>query len=87
MEDKERVPAVYGISVILPKSSAKKLSEQWSVMKELFTNLQFCVDDFGKLQDVVDKVIASSNKNDNNFIVNLVRKDIQHFPQFSIITP
>lgn len=40
---------------------------------------------FGKLQDVLDKVVASSNRSDNNLIGNLVKTDIQYFRKFFMI--
>lgn len=82
MEDKEKIPAVYGIPVILLNSSVKGLFEQWSVMKELFVGLQFYVDDLSKLQDMVDRIVASFDNSENSSIKGLIEKDINHFRQY-----
>ena len=74
------IPAIYGLPVIFLNSSVKETFERWEPMKDLFSDLQFYVEDLRDLNDTVNKV-ASALKNGIS-LEDFTRKDVQHFREF-----
>jgi hypothetical protein len=74
------IPAIYGLPVIFLNSSVKKTWERWKPMKDLFSDLQFYVEDLKDLDDTVNKVVSALE--DGISLKNLTEKDVQHFREF-----
>jgi hypothetical protein len=74
------IPVIYGLPVIFLNSSVKETFERWKPMKDLFSNLQFYVEDLKDLDDMVNKVVSALRNGIS--LENLTKKDIQHFREF-----
>lgn len=74
------VPAIYGLPTIFLNSSVKDTFERWEPMRDLFSGLQFYVEDLGGLNRTVDRVVSALKKQMG--LEEDVEKDIQHFRTF-----
>ena len=74
------VPAIYGLPTIFLNSSVKDTFERWAPMKDLFSGLQFYVEDLDHLDRTVDHVVSVLKKGMS--LQEHIEKDVQHFRTF-----
>lgn len=74
------VPAVYGLPTIFLNSSVKDTFERWTPMRDLFSGLQFYVEDLGHLDRMVDRVVSALKEGMS--LQKHVEEDVQHFRTF-----
>lgn len=79
------VPYVFGIPVILLNSTAKGLFEKWGVIKEMFADVQFYVDDLKKMPIVLGNVVMHLlGQNGDELLESKVGEDIKKIRNYFV---